>query len=148
MGREKYINRQRHVYALTFQRRPWHVYIGQSVDPKRRLVQHQQSGDWDGMGVMILTPLTVYTGTRMDVERWELVWRVRAQACGWRVYGGSNDDGPYVVDPLKRASRDDIRMAKRCKWPLRQTRSCRSWLAGVSALLTLAFLASQYALVQ
>ena len=118
MGREKYVNRQRHVYALTFEGRPTHVYIGQSIDPKRRLAQHRQSGDWNGLGAITLTPLAVHSGTRMDVERWELIWRVRAQQRGWRVFGGSNDDGPYEVDPSRRASREDIALARRSHWPL------------------------------
>lgn len=148
MGREKYVNRERHVYALTFEGRPQHVYIGQSIDPKRRLAQHRQSGDWDGLGGITLTPLGVYSGTRMDVERWELIWRVRAQQCGWRVLGGSNDDGPYVVDPMRRATRQDIIAAKRCKWPFGSARTAR-WTISVMVLaLTLIGVVLHHCLVQ
>jgi len=148
MGREKYENRQRHVYALTFQGRPHACYIGQSVAPHRRLAQHRLSGDWDGLGAISLTPLAVYSGTRETVEGWEMVWRVRAHQRGWRVYGGANDDGPYRVDPMKRAQREHLRAAKLCRWPLSDKRKRWHWPVIAVVLLTAAIFLSQHPLVQ
>ena len=115
MGSEKYQRRQRFIYALIFKNRT--CYIGQSVDVQRRFKQHQASGDWRSLGTFSVRPLGAYMGTYADLEEWEYAWRLAAQRSGWKVYGGSDASGPYLVDPRKRSNNRRLALSKKCHWP-------------------------------
>ena len=60
-----------------------------------------------------MTHLGTYTGTRAQLEEWEMAWRISAHRAGWSVYGGSGDDGPYAINPMKRTTRERMKMRAR-----------------------------------
>lgn len=111
---EKQRKRPRHIYALIFANNC--CYIGQSVHLKRRLSQHQhRKGGWDGQKFQMVRLQTV-KDTYAGAENWEFAWRVCAQRKGWRIYGLPPN---IVVDSQRKATRQQLSLANKCKWPTR-----------------------------
>lgn len=82
--RSDYQNRTRHLYALVFDHEKA-VYIGQSVDPKRRAAQHRStSGGWHRPFRLVM--LEQIEGSYAHAEVREYVWRWVAHIRGWQVY--------------------------------------------------------------
>ncbi len=84
---------------------------------QRRFKQHQAAGDWRSLGNFTLLPLGAYAGTYADLEEWEYAWRLAAQRSGWKVFGGSDARGPYLVDPRKRSNNRRLALSTKCRWP-------------------------------
>lgn len=97
MGAEAYKTRKRYLYALFFKHGA--CYIGQSVNPTKRLIQHHSSkGLWNCEFEMVV--LHEIHGTKTDGEHYEQAYRLKAKRKGYRIYGL-----PHVyVDPRKRAT--------------------------------------------
>ena len=82
--RTDFARRPRVLYALVFDAERA-VYIGQSIDPRRRRNQHNaKAGGWRRDFRMV--ELETIEGTFADAERREYVWRWVAHLKGWTVY--------------------------------------------------------------
>lgn len=108
---QKYYPRKRYIYALFFAHGA--VYIGQSVNPARRVTQHYgKHGGWCGAQFRMRV-LHDFIGTQTDGEHLEQAYRLRALRRGLRVYGL-----PHVyVDPRKRANLYQWVASFRLPWP-------------------------------
>ena len=74
----------RHLYALVFDNERA-VYVGQTVNMKQRGQQHAApSGGW--LRDFRMIRLETITGTYMDAEQREFVWRWVAHLKGYQVY--------------------------------------------------------------
>lgn len=120
MGAEKYHLRPRHLYALVFPGR--RVYIGQTVDLKRRAYQHRRS--WHEPFEVL--PLIEVTGTELQVEDWEFAWRYVAQRAGKIVLARARGGEPFIVrDPRARMTAERYRIARGLRWPTANTATPR-----------------------
>jgi predicted GIY-YIG superfamily endonuclease len=82
--RTDFSNRPRHLYALVFESERA-VYVGQSIDPKRRYQQHAATGGgW--LRTFRMVGLETIEGTFAQAEVREYVWRWVAHTKGWTVY--------------------------------------------------------------
>lgn len=112
MGREqKYKIRQRFIYALFFDN--GRVYIGQSIDPKRRLAAHRRpQGGW-GSASFRMRVLHQFDGTEADGDHLERSYRLRARRRALAVYGL-----PHVlIDPRRQATLGQRFTSYRVPWP-------------------------------
>lgn len=138
MGRQKYYVRRRFIYALFFENNA--VYIGQSVDPKRREAEHKRpSGEWCGAPFRMRV-LYEFQGTHSDGEHFERSYRLRAKRRGLAVYGL-----PHVfINPENQATIYQRVASYRVPWPRQEGRSpyLRWAVLFVSALLFFAYLAT------
>lgn len=121
---QKYHARPRHIYALLFEAAGC-CYVGQTVDLHQRARQHQR-GDW--AQDFVLVPLALVQGTEAEAADHEMAWRLAAQRRGWRIYAGPPG---VIVDPRRRATWSQRRLARRCRWPIRSRWS--RWLAALAA---------------
>lgn len=127
---QKYLKRQRHIYALVFSGN--RVYIGQSVDIKRRSGQHNAyAGGWHEQFEMI--HLSTMYGTHFEAEDHEYAWRYKAGCSGFRVYGKPG----LFINPRRRMTwkRKWIAWTAK-KWPVKWER--QSWWPTIAVCGTLA----------
>ncbi len=110
---QKYRARERHIYALVFEDN--RVYIGQSVDIKRREGQHKAwSGGWNTNKFRVV-PLDTMTGTYAQAEEYEYAWRYKAMRAGFKVYGKPG----LIIDARRRMYWNRYMIAwKAKKWPV------------------------------
>lgn len=102
-------DRHRYVYLLAFAGR--RVYVGQSVDPLRRLKAHRRpSGGWAEPFLPVIAHRVM--GPEIEVVRLEYAWRWCAYCHGWTPIG--LDGGPYDMAHL----RDDAKQrGAELSWP-------------------------------
>lgn len=134
MSREKYIPRKRYLYALLFDHK--RVYIGQSIDLRRRNREHERDWSWP----FKMVPLGSMIGTRADAEEYEYAWRYRAGREGFRVLCKAQDGHDiFEIDPRQRMDSHRLRIASTLKWPAEHKRKFRwwPWLAGAAVLVML-----------
>lgn len=82
--RSHFQRKPRHLYALVFDNERA-VYVGQTVNMKQRGQQHAApSGGW--LRDFSMIRLETITGTYMDAEQREFVWRWVAHLKGYNVY--------------------------------------------------------------
>lgn len=95
---QKYHKRTRYLYALFFDNEQA-VYIGQSVDLKKRWAQHRsKAGKWNRYFRPI--ELASYDMTQHEAEHMEELWRCKAVQSGWRVFGLPPG---ILINPYRRA---------------------------------------------
>lgn len=126
MKAEQERRRIRHLYVLNF--RSGHVYIGQTVDPRRRRAQHRKL--WRQPFAM--TVVGRVAGNYTDAENHEYAWRYLAQQHGFKIYGSPG----VVVNPLRRMTPERYAIAKRLNWKnprLPPTPKTLFWLRGILA---------------
>jgi hypothetical protein len=111
VGAEAYRDRRRHLYMLLF--RSGKVYVGQTVDLRRRLRQHIHQSGW--RGPFRFHVIGSYWGTRAKGEDLEQIWRLWAHAQNHIVLGAPPN---IVVDPRNRSSADQKRRAEKLRMPL------------------------------
>ena len=133
MGAEAYRSRKRYIYALVF-KHDKSCYIGQSVNPKKRLQQHlAPSGGWN-LSYLNMVVLYEFEGTKEQGEHLEYAYRLKAHRRGWKIYGL-----PHVyINPNKRATSAQWWTSLRLPWH-KEMRSFRLvWLWSVVPLGALA----------
>ncbi|MEL3953430.1 GIY-YIG nuclease family protein [Stenotrophomonas bentonitica] len=95
---QKYHKRTRYLYALFFDNEQA-VYIGQSVDLKKRWAQHRSKvGKWNRSFRPV--ELASYDMTQHEAEAMEELWRCKAVQSGWRVFGLPPG---ILINPYRRA---------------------------------------------
>lgn len=95
---QKYHKRTRYLYALFFDNEQA-VYIGQSVDLKKRWQQHRsKTGKWNRYFRPV--ELASYNMTQNEAEHMEELWRCKAVQSGWRVFGLPPG---ILINPYRRA---------------------------------------------
>lgn len=109
MSAEAYYKRKRYLYALFVMNA---VYIGQSVNPHKRLKQHLlKSGGWNMS--LHMEVLTSIEGTREDADFLERAYRLKAVRLGYKVFGK-----PHVfIDPNRQATFAQRIKSYRLPWP-------------------------------
>lgn len=112
MGAEAYRSRKRYIYALVF-KHDKSCYIGQSVNPKRRLQQHLgPKGGWN-ISYLDMIVLHEFQGTKEQGEHLEYAYRLKAHRRGWKIYGL-----PHVyINPKKRATFAHFKTSLTLPWP-------------------------------
>lgn len=129
MGNERYYRRKRFIYALVFP--TGGVYIGQSVNLKRRWSEHASfKGGW---GNLRFKPYYLFDAhcTFAEAEDLEQAYRVLAREKGYFVYGLPQ----VVVNPHSRATEWHYRQAKRLPWPVKRPRQKSYWQSAMELLL-------------
>ena len=133
---QKYYKRTRYLYALFFDHERA-VYIGQSVDLKKRWAQHRSAaGKWNRHFRPV--ELASYEMTQHEAERMEELWGCKAAQMGWRVYGLPPG---IVINPYRRAGLWKRWKARKLEWKTGMTPAAPSkfpWKAlglGLGALL-------------
>ena len=112
MSREKYFHRKRYLYALMFDHK--RVYIGQSIDIRRRSREHARDWSWPFKMVM----LGSMVGTRADAEEYEYAWRYKAGRSGFRVLCKSpSSNDVFEIDPRQRMTPERHQLASSLRWP-------------------------------
>lgn len=108
---QKYHKRTRYLYALLFDNEQA-VYIGQSVDLKKRWAQHRsKAGKWNRHFRPI--ELASYDMTQHEAEHMEELWRCKAVQSGWRVYGLPPG---ILINPYRRAGLWERWKARKLAW--------------------------------
>ena len=134
-GAEKYQARERHLYALRFPGR--RVYIGQTVDLRRRAYQHRRA--WAEPFEML--SLSTMRGTEAEAEDWEYAWRHVARRAGFTVLAKSRDSQPFVVrDAAARMTPRRYAIAHDLRWPDPKVTSKRRFRLVVAAAVAAALL--------
>jgi hypothetical protein len=109
--------RTRYLYALVFHDGD-RVYVGQSVEPRRRNTQHRQMWGREKYTMHVLSKIT---GTYADAEEMEYAWRKCAKDSGFEVYGMKG----VVVNPDLRMTPARAAAAARLRWPASARRKGR-----------------------
>lgn len=132
LGRsERHHARVRHLYVLRFNNNA--VYIGQTVDLKRRENQHRSAaGGWKTELEFI--PLESVTGTKEELEHHEFAWRYVAQCNGHVVYGKPPN---IIVNPAKKLTWERRRLVKQKAWTIRKKHNHTWSWATASAVVAL-----------
>ncbi|MGV7183824.1 GIY-YIG nuclease family protein [Xanthomonas axonopodis] len=113
---EKYHQRDRHLYALIFNRSNA-VYIGQTVSLARRQGEHQAvAGGWPCSFEFL--HLSTIRGTKEEAEDHERAWRYVAASQGHRIY--AKPPG-IVVNCRRNQTRQSLQIAKKLHWPRSKT---------------------------
>ena len=136
---QKYRSRPRYLYALLFDNGA--CYIGQTVNLKSRLDQHQlPSGGWMGAPFKMVR-LGQAMGTQLHAEDHEYAWRYKAQNAGWIVYAKPPS---IVIDATRRMTLKRRLLALGMRWPRKHRRTLGAWpwAAGILAVAALIMLAS------
>ena len=81
---QKFHRLPRYLYALMFPNK--RLYIGQSVDPKRRFQQHKSQGKWLTNNDFVMVVLSCQFTTEEEASDWEHAYRQVAAWWGWGVY--------------------------------------------------------------
>jgi len=106
MSTERFRRRKRHLYILRFV--SGHCYVGQTVAPRRRLLQHQRL--WRKPFAMTLVGSVV--GTYADAEHHEQAWRYLAHQRGHLIYASPG----IVVNPTRRMTAERYALARQLRW--------------------------------
>lgn len=131
---EKYFKRPRHLYALHFS--DGCVYIGQTVDMRKREQQHRSPrGGWHRSFTVI--HLETVEGTRAQASEHEVAWRMIAHQAGHGVYAKPpgtliRRHGAYLT-PFSR------QLIQSRRWPMKRARAraCAWWAAAALAGLAI-----------
>lgn len=118
---QKYERRSRVLYALLFE--SGRVYIGQTVEAKRRAKEHGRT--W--AEPFRFVQLEEMTGTQSEAEDHEFAWRHRASLAGYVVVAKSWAGETFVVsDTRQRMDDERWTIAERLRWP-RELRMRKPW---------------------
>ena len=113
---QKYLPRDRHLYALLFQ--DGGCYVGQSVDVGQREKQHRsRTGGW-GRDFQCVHLGTIH-GSEDQAKDHEHAWRHVAASNGWRIYA---KPPRMVVNHRRQMSPRRYVIAKGLKWPREHAR--------------------------
>lgn len=121
---QKYHRRERTLYALLW--KSGRVYIGQTIEPKRREQEHRRLWpdpfDFVRLGTM--------QGTQLEAEDHEYAWRWLAHHAGFEVVAKSRGGDPFVIsNPKSRMTPERYAIAGRLRWPRAwRRRSPWSWI--------------------
>ncbi|WP_157803267.1 GIY-YIG nuclease family protein [Stenotrophomonas maltophilia] len=109
---QKYLRRERHLYALVFKNENA-IYVGQTVELKRRHREHELQSGWNRHFEMV--PLGSISGNHFDAEKYEFAWRLVFHRQNWRIYGTP----PAIVlrNPARRATIEMKMISRKLKAP-------------------------------
>lgn len=123
--RERYKRRSRHLYALAFDGGT-HVYIGQTLDLRRREKEHRRF--WPcGFRMVALGSID---GTEADAVDYEHAWRWKARQAGYAVLATNRAGDRFVLhDLMRQMTPQRFALVKTLRWPKElRCRHAHGWL--------------------